>query len=96
MKRIVLLVLMLVVGVVLLYLSRFWFLDLWPRSGLFGLETLRPGGGLIGRWLRGTPFAPFELLIWAVGVFLILTYLQKIIDYLTQAPEQEEEHSDGH
>lgn len=66
----------------MLYLSRFWFLDLWPRQGLFGWEALRPGGGLIGRWLRGTLFAPFELLIWAVGVFLVLTWTQKIIDFL--------------
>lgn len=90
MKRIVLLTLMLLIGVVMLYLSRFWFLDLWPRSGLFGWRELRPGGGLLGRWLRGTPFAPFELLIWATGVFLILTYLQKFIEFI--APQKDDTH----
>lgn len=90
MKRVLLLVLMLLVGAVMLYLSRFWFLDLWPRSGLFGWQELRPGGGLLGRWLRGTPFAPFELLIWATGVFLILTYLQRFIDFLTKPAEEDE------
>ncbi len=91
MKRIALLVLILLVGTIMLYLSRFWFLDLWPRSGLFGWEALRPGGGLLGRWLRGTPFAPFELLIWAIGVFLILTYLQKFIDFLFPADPSEKD-----
>lgn len=90
MKRIVLLFLMAVVGVVMLYLSRFWFLDLWPRSGLFGWPDLRPGGGLLARWLRGTQFAPFELLIWSAGVFLILTYLQRFIDWIT--PHKDDAH----
>ena len=92
MKRVILLLLMLLVGAIMLYLSRFWFLDLWPRAGLFGVAELRPGGGLLGRWLRGTPFAPFELLIWGTGVFLILTYLQKFIDFITPAP-QEDDHT---
>lgn len=91
MKRIAILVLMAVLGIIMLYLSRFWFLDLWPRSGLFGWQELRPGGGLLGRWLRGTPFAPFELLIWATGVFLVLTYLQKIIDFILPVPTPEED-----
>lgn len=90
MKHILLLLLVAVVGVVMLYLSRFWFLDLWPRSGLFGWGELRPGGGLLGRWLRGTPFAPFELLIWATGGFLILTCLQKLIAFI--APQKDETH----
>ena len=87
MKRVFLLLLMFLVGAIMLYLSRFWFLDLWPRSGLLGWEQLRPGGGLVGRWLRGTPFAPFELLIWAVGVFIVLTWLQKLIDFIFRPPE---------
>lgn len=93
MKRVSLLLLITVVGAVLLYLSRFWVFDLWPRSGLFGIQELRPGGGLLGRWLRGTPFAPFELLIWAAGGFLVLTYLQKFIDVLFKPAEpSEDEH----
>ena len=93
MKRPLLLILMLAVALVFFYLSRFWFLDLWGREGLFGWQELRPGGGLLARWLRGTPFAPFELLIWAVGVFLILTYLQKFVDLLGPKPPDDDHHS---
>jgi len=90
MKRPLLLILMLIVGIIVLYLSRFWIFDLWGREGLFGWRELRPGGGLLGRWLRGTPVAPFELLVWAIGVFLILTYLQRFIDFLTPASSEDD------
>ncbi|MEM8656881.1 MAG: hypothetical protein AAF813_05980 [Pseudomonadota bacterium] len=63
---------------VALYLSRYWVFRLWDREGLLGAEVLRPQGGLLGRWLRGTDGAPFELLIWGCGVFLLLTLLQAI------------------
>ena len=66
------------VGVSRLYISRFWVFQLWGREGLFGIEALRPQGGLLARWLRGTDFAELELVIWAVGSFLILTLLQKL------------------
>ncbi len=92
MKRVLILLIVALIAVILLYLSRFWLFDLWPRSGLFGIEELRPGGGLLGRWLRGTQFAPFELLIWACGGFLILTFVQNIIDRLTKAPEEDDTH----
>lgn len=92
MKRVVLLLLVTLVTFVLLYLSRFWFLDLWPRSGLFGIEELRPGGGLVARWTRGTQLAPFELLIWACCGFLVLSLVQNIIDRLTKSPEEDEPH----
>ncbi len=87
MKRTIWLSIITFVGVILLYLSRFWFLSLWPRSGLFGVEELRPQGGLLATWLRGTDFAPFELLIWAVGVFLVLTMMQKLFDRLNLPPK---------
>lgn len=91
MRRIVLLIAMAVLGTVMLYLSRFWVFNLWPRSGLFGIEELRPTGGLLAVWLRGTPFAPFELLIWASGVFLTLTYLQKFVDFILPAPAPQDD-----
>ncbi len=87
MKRVFLLLLVALLGAVMLYLSRFWMFDLWSRPGLFGLPELRPNGGLLARWLRGTPFAPFELLIWATGVFMILTLLQKIVDFFSPQPD---------
>lgn len=85
--RIAGLVLMAVVAGVLLYLSRFWIFEFWGREGLAGIAELRPGGGLLGQWLRGTPFAPFELLIWAVGGFLILTWVQRGLDRLRKAKD---------
>mmetsp|Transcript_24127 Transcript_24127/g.44858 ORF Transcript_24127/g.44858 Transcript_24127/m.44858 type:complete len:88 (+) Transcript_24127:8047-8310(+) len=87
MKRIVWLAVATLVAAILFYLSRFWSFSLWPRSGLFGIEQLRPQGGLVGRWLRGTDFAPFELLIWAIGAFLLLTVLQKLYDRMNPPPK---------
>ncbi|MFK7754499.1 MAG: hypothetical protein AB8B51_18370 [Sedimentitalea sp.] len=79
-RRFIALTLTALVFATIYYLSRFWTFSLWPRSGLAGFEELRPTGGLLARWLRGTDFAPFELLIWAIAVFLILTWLQKLFD----------------
>lgn len=87
MKRAFWLIVAALAATILFYVSRFWFLRLWPRDGLFGIETLRPQGGLLGRWLRGTDLAPFELLIWAVGAFAVLTVLQKLFDLLNPPPE---------
>ncbi len=87
MKRVFWLIFVAVLAVVFFYISRFWYLRLWGRDGLFGQDALRPQGGLLGQWLRGTDFAPFELLIWAIGVFLILTFVQKIFDRFNQPPE---------
>lgn len=66
-----------------LYLSRFWPFDWWNRDGLLGVEALRPQGDLLRRWLRGTMFAPYDLLIWVVGCFAILTMLQNLWNRLT-------------
>ena len=87
MTRIAWMLIATLVAAILYYVSRFWTFRLWPRDGLFGVEVLRPQGGLVGRWLRGTDFAPFELLIWAVGAFLVLTVLQKLYDLLHKPPE---------
>ena len=57
-KRIFALVLVAVTALILLYLSRFWIFEWWGRDGLFGISDLRPQGGLLGRWLRGTPPRP--------------------------------------
>ncbi|MEJ6389163.1 hypothetical protein [Gymnodinialimonas ulvae] len=65
------------------YISRFYDLRLWDRDGLFGFEALRPQGGLLARWLRGTDAAPFELLIWVAALFVTLTFLQKLFDALS-------------
>jgi hypothetical protein len=84
MKRILPLAVVTFVAVILVYISRFWFLQLWSGPGLFGWRELPPQGGLLGRWLRGTDFAPFELLIWAGLCFLALTFLQKLFGRFKQ------------
>lgn len=89
-RRIVLTALTLLLGTGLLYLSRFWWLELWPRDGLFGVEALRPQGDLVARWTRGTPLAPFELLLWACGAILALTGVQALIDRLWPLEEDDE------
>ena len=83
-RRILSLLVVGILTIILLYLSRFWVFDLWARTGLFGIAELRPDGGLLARWLRGTPLAPFELLIWACGVFIILTWAQKLSDKIAK------------
>ena len=82
MKRIVWTVIVITLALVLAYLSRFWVFDLWERAGLLGITELRPQGGLIDRWLRGTFAAPFGVLIWVLGTFGVLTLLQKLFDKL--------------
>ena len=88
MKRILWLLVASLLALIFFYLSRFWYLRLWDRDGLLGAEALRPQGALVREWLRGTDFAPFELLIWVIGVFLILTLLQKLYDRLTPPPQE--------
>ena len=87
MKRVIWLLTAGLLAAILYYVSRFWTFRLWPRDGLFGIDALRPQGGLVGQWVRGTDLAPFELLIWAVGAFLLLTVIQKLYDLMNPPPE---------
>ncbi|MBD0864838.1 MAG: hypothetical protein GDA36_04105 [Rhodobacteraceae bacterium] len=82
-RRLCSLLLVAAIALILFYISRFWDFRLWGRDGLFGIQALRPQGGLLAIWLRGTPFAPYELLIWTTGSFLILTWVQKFFDLIT-------------
>ncbi|MEM8572292.1 MAG: hypothetical protein AAGG56_15490 [Pseudomonadota bacterium] len=84
-RRSVSLLIVAFVALALFYVSRFWDFRLWGNEGLLGIEMLRPQGGLVAVWLRGTPLAPYELIVWAVGSVLILTGLQKLFDMLTPA-----------
>lgn len=83
-RRLALPVAALLLGAVLFYVSRFWIFDLWPREGLFGIAALRPGGNLVQGWLGGTRLWPFDLVIWAVVAFLLLSLAQRIADRLTR------------
>lgn len=82
MRRVITLALVAFLAAVLLYLSGFWIWSFWSGPGLFGIEALHPQGDLVARWLRGTKAAPYSLLIWAIGVFVVLTLVQKLIDRL--------------
>lgn len=79
-RRVLSLLIVIAVTAALFYASRFWPFRFWGREGLFGAEWLRPQGDKVDQWLRGTDFAPLELLIWAVGAFVVLTVLQKVFD----------------
>ncbi len=81
--RILSLLLVALVALCLFYVSRFWDFRLWDNSGLFGIKALRPQGGLVAVSLCGTPLAPYELIVWAIGSVLILTWLQKLFDKVT-------------
>ena len=36
-------------------------------------------------WLRGTPFAQFDLIIWAVASFLVLSWTEKLVQFIKPA-----------
>lgn len=82
-KRIIGLSIATLLVAVFFYASRYWGWQLWPREGLWGVEQLRPQGNVLQPALRGTDFAPYDLLLWAIGVFLILTWAQKIWNRFT-------------
>jgi hypothetical protein len=74
-----------IVGALLLaaliaYVSRYWVFDLWPREGLFGVQSLPPQGDLVRRWLGGTVWSPFDIVIWGIAAFLLLSLVQAVAD----------------
>ncbi|MEP3055538.1 hypothetical protein [Ascidiaceihabitans sp.] len=87
-RRLVALSVVACLAIALFYVSRFWFLELWGRPGLFGFAELPARGGLLAGWLRGTMFAPFELLIWGCGVFLVLTWAEKLFARFKRGKDQ--------
>ena len=77
------------VALILFYISRFWDFRLWS-GGLFGIEALRPQGGLVAQWLRGTPLAPYELIVWLVGGFLTLSAVEWLFSRLWPVAQPED------
>ncbi len=60
-----------------IYVSRFWIWTApWNNDGLFGLKMLSPYGDIVRRWLSGTWFRDFDLLVWFCAVILLLSVLQ--------------------
>lgn len=78
MRRILGVVLAAALVALALYPSRYWIFRWWDREGLLGIEALRPQGGLVRQWIRGTDAAPFDIALWGLAVFLVLTALQAI------------------
>ncbi|MEM9321122.1 MAG: hypothetical protein AAGA70_19270 [Pseudomonadota bacterium] len=70
--------------VVLFYSSRFWPFQWWGRDGLLGIEALPPRGNVLRGWLRGTDVAPFDLLLWAVGAILLLSFVQAVVSFFNR------------
>lgn len=83
MRRAAGLCLALILAVALAYVSRFWVVELWGREGLFGVGGLRAGGDLWRGWMRVIGLGAFDLILWAVAGFALLTVVQKIWDRLT-------------
>ena len=65
------------------YLSRFWVFTWWGREGLFGVEWLRAGGDLWRRWMNDLGLGPYDIVLWAVAGFVVLTVLQRLWDRFT-------------
>ena len=70
----------LLLAAIIAYASRYWIFDLWGREGLLGLRWLPPQGALIRNWTGGTIWAAFDILLWGVGAFLLLSFVQSIRD----------------
>ena len=83
-RRALSLLLVLLTGMILFYISRFWDFRWWGREGLFGIDWIRPQGGLLATWLRGTNFAVYELLIWGLLCVLVLTLLDRLLRLLNR------------
>lgn len=83
-RRILGLALALILLTALAYLSRFWVFDWWGREGLGGLPALRPGGDLWRRWMNDLGLGPYDVILWAVGVFALLSVVQSIWDRVSR------------
>ncbi len=71
----------------LLYVSRFWTWRFWGNDGLFGQQALGPGGdqlrrglgqgaGALGVWELNA----FDVLVWALAIFVVLSLIQWLWD----------------
>jgi len=70
----------LLLAALIAYASRYWVFELWPREGLFGIQSLPPQGDLVRRLLGGTVWSPFDIVIWGIAAFLFLSLIQAVAD----------------
>ena len=82
MRLILQLLIVLAVATVLLYISRFWPFEFWGRKHPLAEFGLRPDGNMLRVWLRGTPVASFDLFIWILISFPILSVTEKLCQLL--------------
>lgn len=78
MRLILQILIVLIAATVLLYISRFWPFEWWERKSFLAESGLRPDGNMLRIWLRGTPVASFDLVIWILICFPVLSVVEKI------------------
>ena len=78
MRQVIGITVALILLTVLAYVSRFWVFSWWERGGLFGIEALRPAGDLWRRWMNGFDLGPYDIVLWAVAAFALLSVIQWI------------------
>lgn len=65
------------ISVALIYLSRFWIWTApWSNDGLLGIKDVSPYGDVLRRWLSGTWFRDFDIVIWGLAAIVLLSLLQ--------------------
>lgn len=84
MRRAAGLLLALILLAALAYVSRFWVFAWWGRDGLFGIGALRAGGDLWRGWMNSLGLGPYDLVLWGVVGFGLLTLIQNIWDRLSR------------
>lgn len=62
----------------LAYVSRFWVFSWWGREGLFGVERLSSGGDLWRSWMADAGLGPYDVMLWAVACFVLLSAAQRL------------------
>ena len=76
-------------AVIIAYASRFWpWPGFWSAEGAFGVPWLHPNGEWVRRFLRGTMFARFDVLVWGALAFLLLSLAETLGSRWQRQPDQ--------
>ena len=68
--------LFLLLALALAYVSRFWPFRLWGPGPLLGV--LPPGGDLWSSWMRMLGLGAYDLILWGVFAFMLLTGAERL------------------